>query len=432
MIRIDLSGCRQFVDDSTFDIYKQKALEAQKTLRDGTGAGNAFLGWLTLPDEVSGSFFEECDSVSASWAAKRVDLIVVIAIGGSYLGGRCAIKSLSKNFDRHLNYPHVIFAGNTLSEDYMADVLEAASVRNVACIVISKSGTTTESAVTFRIFKKFLEDRYGRREAASRIIAVTDASKGALRTLATKEGYRTFVVPDNIGGRFSVLTPVGMLPVALAGFDIRAIIEGAAMMKEELFKEEYNAAVQYAAMRNALHGAYGKSVELLVGYNPKLQFLGEWWKQLFGESEGKDGKGLFPAAVSYSTDLHSIGQYIQDGMRIMFETVLSIEDENRGVFIEEDPDNLDQLNYLAGKSVDHCNNMARLGTREAHIDGGVPQIAMFVEKLDEKGLGALFYFFEYACGVSAYTLGVNPFDQPGVEDYKKHMFKLLGKPGYDK
>ena len=305
-------------------------------------------------------------------------------------------------------------------------------VRNAACVVISKSGTTTEPAVAFRIVKQHLEETYGQKEAASRIVAVTDAHKGALKTLSTQEGYRTFVVPDNVGGRFSVLTPVGLLPIVLAGFDIRAMLEGAKEEEKALaVKSEDNAAVVYAAMRNLLHSEYGKSVEILVSFSPKFQYLGEWWKQLYGESEGKDCKGIFPASVTYTTDLHSLGQFVQDGARIMFETVVNIENSNRSVVIGSDPQNLDQLNYLAGQHVEHCNAMAQLGTKLAHIDGGVPQLEISIERINEKILGALFYFFEFACGVSAYTLGVNPFNQPGVEAYKKNMFALLEKPGFE-
>ena len=310
--------------------------------------------------------------------------------------------------------------------------MDLCAERNVACIVISKSGTTTEPAVAFRIVKQYIEDTYGKKEAAERIVAITDAKKGALKTLSTQEGYKTFVVPDNVGGRFSVLTPVGMLPIVVGGFDMRAILAGALEAEKTLaVKSEENPAVVYAAMRNLLYKEYGKKVEILVNYNPKFTYLAEWWKQLYGESEGKDGVGIFPASVNNTADLHSMGQFIQEGDRVMFETVVHVEKSTRSVVIGSDEQNLDQLNYLAGKHVEHCNHMAELGTVIAHEDGGVPQMQVSVEKVDAFNLGSLFYFFEFACGVSAYTLGVNPFNQPGVEAYKKNMFALLEKPGYE-
>ena len=310
--------------------------------------------------------------------------------------------------------------------------MDLAAERNVACIVISKSGTTTEPAVAFRIVKQFIEERYGKADAARRIVAITDAKKGALKTLSTQEGYKTFVVPDNVGGRFSVLTPVGLMPIAAAGLDIKALLKGAEKAEKALaIKSAQNPAVVYAAMRNLLFAEYGKSTEILVNYNPKLTFVAEWWKQLYGESEGKDGTGIYPASVNNTADLHSMGQFIQQGTRIMFETVLHVEKAQRSVVIGPDQQNLDQLNFLAGKHVEHCNHMAELGTRLAHIDGGVPQMTVSIETLDAQHLGALLYFFEFACGVSAYTLGVNPFNQPGVEAYKKNMFALLEKPGYE-
>jgi glucose-6-phosphate isomerase len=325
----------------------------------------------------------------------------------------------------------VVFAGNTLSEDYLADLMDLMKVRNVAAVVISKSGTTTEPAVAFRIIKGYIEEKYGKKEAAERIVAVTDKARGALKTLATSEGYKSFVIEDNIGGRYSVLTPVGLVPIAAAGFDIDALLAGARDMEALCSrKTKDNPAIQYAAARNCMYDE-GKKVELLVNYNPKLVYFSEWWKQLFGESEGKDGKGLFPASVSYTTDLHSMGQYVQEGERVMFETVVSVKNPARKVEIPSDGDNLDGLNYLAGKRVEYCNEKAMLGTRLAHIDGGVPQIMVETETLDAYHLGGLFYFFEKACGISGYVLGINPFNQPGVEAYKKNMFALLGKPGYD-
>jgi len=431
MIKIDLEGCSSFVGAPELAEYTAKALEAYDTLVAGNGAGNDFLGWKSLPQDIGEDILGACEAVRDDWSGRGVDLVVTIGIGGSYLGARCAIEALSHTFMPKQGAPKVVFAGNNLSEDYLAELMDLAATRNTACVVISKSGTTTEPAVAFRIVKEYLEKTYGKAEAASRIVAITDAHKGALKTLSTQEGYRTFVVPDNVGGRFSVLTPVGLLPIMLAGFDVRAMLEGAAeAQKEVALRSAENPAVQYAAMRNLLYSEKGKATEILVSFNPKLQYLGEWWKQLYGESEGKDGKGIFPASVICTTDLHSMGQFIQDGTRNLFETVVTVEKPSREVVIGQEAQDLDGLNYLAGKRVEHCNAMAQLGTRMAHIDGGVPQISINVEKLDEKCLGGLFYFFEFACGISAYLLGVNPFNQPGVEAYKKNMFALLGKPGY--
>ena len=434
MIAVDLKGCSTFVKPEQYKAYVKKALDAFDVLESEKGAGNDFLGWKHLASETPESIIAGCEAVRDSWKAKGVDLVIVIGIGGSYLGARCAIEALSGNFDKLLKgpkaAPDVVFAGNNLSEEYLAELMDLAAQRNTACVVISKSGTTTEPAVAFRIVKAFIEKNY--KDAAERIVAITDAKKGALKTLSTQEGYKTFVVPDNVGGRFSVLTPVGLLPIVLAGFDIRAMLAGAAEMEKTLaVKSEDNAAIQYAAMRNLLYTELGKKVEIMVTYNPKFQYLGEWWKQLYGESEGKDGKGIFPASVNNTADLHSMGQFIQEGDRVMFETVINIKKANRSVVIEADEQNLDQLNFLAGKHVEHCGAMAQLGTKLAHIDGGVPQVEVTIDHIDAKILGGLFYFFEFACGVSAYTLGVNPFNQPGVEAYKKNMFALLEKPGYE-
>ena len=432
MVRINLGGCSSFVKDAEFQNYVGKALDAFDILESETGAGNDFLGWKTLPTDTPESIIEQCEAVRDDWKKRGVNLVTVIGIGGSYLGARCAIEALNHQFVRPEDKPQVVFAGNNLSEEYLAELMDLASIRNVACIVISKSGTTTEPAVAFRIVKEHIEKKYGRQEAAGRIVAITDAVKGALKTLATQEGYRSFIVPDNVGGRFSVLSPVGLLPICVAGYDIRAMLSGAAEVAAELSKKSAeNPAVQYAAMRNLQYFELGKKVEVLVTYNPKFMYLGEWWKQLFGESEGKDGKGIYPASANFTTDLHSLGQFIQDGDRCMFETVVGIEKSNREVVIGSDSQNLDCLNYLAGQRVEHCNAMAALGTKLAHIDGGVPQIEVSIEKIDEKNVGALFFFFEFACGVSAYLLGVNPFNQPGVEAYKKNMFALLRKPGYE-
>lgn len=432
MVKVNVEGCSSFVKSAEYQKYVEKALAAYDTLQREDGAGNDFLGWKTLPVDTPESLIRDCEAVRDDWKGKGVDLVVVIGIGGSYLGARCAIEALSHSFVRKEGAPQVVFAGNNLSEEYLAELMDLVRVKNTACVVISKSGTTTEPAVAFRIVKEYLEKTYGRAEAASRTVAVTDAVKGALKTLATQEGYRTFIVPDNVGGRYSVLTPVGILPIVLAGFDIRAMLKGAAEEREELLRKSAdNAAVKYAAMRNLLYSELGKKIEILVTFNPKLQYLGEWWKQLYGESEGKDLKGIFPASVVCTADLHSMGQFIQEGDRVMFETTVSVENSNREIVIGSDEQNLDQLNYLAGQRVEHCNAMAQLGTRLAHIDGGVPQIVVSIERIDEKNLGAIFYFFEFACGVSAYLLGINPFNQPGVEAYKKNMFALLRKPGYE-
>ena len=432
MVKFNVGGCSSFVKDAEYQKYVEKALKAYDVLEAESGAGNDFLGWKTLPVDTPESMIADCEAIRDAWAAKGVDLVVVIGIGGSYLGARCAIEALSHGFVRKAGVPQIAFAGNNLSEDYLAELMDLAQMRNTACVVISKSGTTTEPAVAFRIVKEYLEKTYGKAEAADRIVAITDAKKGALKTLATQEGYKTFVVPDNVGGRYSVLTPVGILPIILAGFNMREMLRGAAEERAALLKKSAdNPAVQYAAMRNLLYGEMGKKVEILVTFHPKLQYLGEWWKQLYGESEGKECKGIFPASVVCTTDLHSMGQFIQEGDRVMFETTVTVQNASREVVIGFDGQNLDQLNYLSGQHVEHCNKMAQLGTQLAHIDGGVPQMEVSVERLDEASLGALFYFFEFACGVSAYTLGINPFNQPGVEAYKKNMFALLRKPGFE-
>ena len=435
MVKVNVNGCCSFVDSTKYKEYIAKALKAQETLKAGNGAGNDFLGWRVLPSETPESLVAACEAVRDDWAGRGVDLVIAVGIGGSYLGAKCVIEALSHNFAKQLRAKkaaEVVFAGNNLSEDYLAELMDLAAERNVACIVISKSGTTTEPAVAFRLIKQYLEQRYGKAEAAARIVAITDAKKGALKTLSTQEGYRTFVVPDNVGGRFSVLTPVGLLPIVAAGFDIRALLKGALEMEKALKEtKEDNPAIVYAAMRNLLYSELGKKVEILVNYNPKLTFVAEWWKQLYGESEGKDGKGIFPASVNNTADLHSMGQFIQEGERVMFETVIGVDEADRKVVIGTDAENLDGLNFLAGKRVEECNRMAQLGTKLAHIDGGVPQMEVSIPKLDACNLGSLLYFFEWACGVSAYTLGVNPFNQPGVEAYKKNMFALLEKPGYE-
>lgn len=435
MIKVDVKGCSSFVDAAKYESYVAKALDAFDVLKNETGAGNDFLAWKKLPRQITDRELEDYEAIRDKWMKKGVNLVIAIGIGGSYLGAKCVMEALSHNFAKQLkrkDAPEVVFAGNNLSEEYLAELMDLAAERNTACIVISKSGTTTEPAVAFRVVKQYLESKYGKQEAADRIVAITDAKKGALKTLSTQENYVSFVVPDNVGGRFSVLTPVGLLPICVAGFDIRALVAGALdAMKGLEIKSEKNPAIIYAAMRNLLHSELGKSTEILVNYNPKLTYVAEWWKQLYGESEGKDGKGIYPASVNNTADLHSMGQFIQEGERILFETVINVKNATRSVVIGSDAQNLDQLNYLAGQHVEHCDAMAQLGTKLAHIDGGVPQLEVTVDKVDAFNLGGLFYFFEFACGVSAYLLGVNPFNQPGVEAYKKNMFALLGKPGYE-
>ncbi len=413
--------------------YLDKALVALDTLANENGPGNDFLGWKKLPTTTPESLFEECDEVVAKWKNLGVEVVVAIGIGGSYLGAKATIEALSHNFEAYMpaKGPRVVFAGHNLSEDYHAELLEYLEGKSVAAVVISKSGTTTEPALAFRIIKSYIEAQYGKEGARERIVAVTDAARGALKTMSNDEGYKTFVIPDDVGGRFSVLTPVGLIPIALAGYDIRALVKGAAAMAAKCYERNHdNIAVRYAAIRNEYYDG-GKSIELLVNYNPKLHSISEWWKQLYGESEGKDGKGIFPASATFTTDLHSLGQYVQDGQRILFETMFSVEKTNKSLIIGEDAQNLDGLNYLAGKHLEYCNQMAEAGSRLSHMDGGVPCISLSMEKIDEYNLGELFYFFEVGCGVSAYMLGVNPFDQPGVEGYKKNMFALLGKPGYE-
>ena len=432
MVKVNISGCDSFVAAADYQNYVQKALAAFDTLQAENGAGNDFLGWMTLPVDIPESLIKEFEDIRDSWKAKGVDIVVVIGIGGSYLGARCALEALSHSFIPSKDYPRIVFAGNNLSEEYLAELMDLVQMKNAACVVISKSGTTTEPAVAFRIVKEHIEKTYGKAEAAERIVAITDAKKGALKTLSSQEGYKSYVVPDNVGGRYSVLTPVGLLPIVLAGFDVREMLAGAAEQRLALqSRDGENAAIKYAAMRNLLYSELGKKVEILVTFNPKFQYLGEWWKQLYGESEGKDLKGIFPASVVCTTDLHSMGQFIQEGDRIMFETTVKVENSNREIVIGSDEQNLDQLNYLAGQRVEHCNAMAQLGTKLAHIDGGVPQIEVSIDRISARSLGELFYFFEFACGVSAYLLGINPFNQPGVEAYKKNMFALLRKPGYE-
>ncbi|MEG1088791.1 MAG: glucose-6-phosphate isomerase [Bacteroidales bacterium] len=432
MIKINLKAIEEFILEKSFEENIVRACEGHKTVLTSTGIGNEFLGWVTLPSQIDNSLIDECNNVAKRWKGK-VDAVVVVGIGGSYLGTKSAIEALSHSFyaQMHTTNPQIVYAGHNISEDYAAELMEYLSTRTYATIVISKSGTTTEPAIAFRLLKEDMERRFGKEIARERIVAITDASKGALRTLAAREGYTTFIIPDNIGGRFSVLTPVGLLPIAVAGFNIRALVDGAKNMQNICAKKEAsNPAIRYAAARNTLY-AIGKKIEILVNYNPKLQYFGEWWKQLYGESEGKDGKGIFPAAVNFSTDLHSMGQYIQDGERILFETNILVKNAKHTVKIEADTQNLDGLNFLAGKRIEEVNKMAQLGTRLAHVDGGVPNIEIEIDKIDEYNLGEIYYMFEMACGISGYMLGVNPFNQPGVEAYKNNMFALLEKPGYE-
>ena len=415
--------------------YEKEVAESMEKLHKGTGKGNDFLGWLHLPSSITDAHLSEIEA-AAKQLRERCEIVVVIGIGGSYLGAKAVIEALSDTFAQikgNGNNPQVLFAGQNIGEDYLYELQQVLAGKQFGLINISKSGTTTEPAIAFRLLKKQLEAQVGKEEAKHRIIAVTDAARGALRKLADMEGYKTFVIPDNVGGRFSVLTPVGLLPIAVAGFDIRSLVSGAASMEQLCGAEvpfEKNPAAIYAATRNALY-KIGKKIEILVNFNPKLHFFAEWWKQLYGESEGKDHKGIFPASVDFTTDLHSMGQWIQDGERSIFETVLSVNKMKYNVTIPTDEDNLDGLNFLAGKRVDQVNKMAELGTQIAHVDGGVPNLRIEMPEITEKYLGELIYFFEKACGISGYLLGVNPFDQPGVEAYKKNMFALLEKPGYE-
>lgn len=435
-ICLDITKAAQFLADGAVNAYEAKVNDARKALEEGTCPGNDFLGWLHLPTSITPAFLQEIQDC-ANVLRDNCEAIVVAGIGGSYLGARAVIEALGNSFGWLVGdkkNPVILFAGNNIGEDYLSELTDYLKGKKFGVINISKSGTTTETALTFRLLKKQCEDQRGKEEARKVIVAVTDATKGAARAAATKEGYKTFVIPDNVGGRFSVLTPVGLLPIACAGFDITKLVGGAADMEKACgidvpFSE--NPAALYAAVRNALYAEAGKKIEIMVNYQPKLHFFSEWWKQLYGESEGKDGKGIFPASCDFTTDLHSMGQWIQQGERSIYETVISIEKPNRELLFPNDDENLDGLNFLAGKRVDEVNKMAELGTRLAHVDGGVPNIRISVPELNEYYLGQLIYFFEIACGISGNILGVNPFNQPGVEAYKKNMFALLDKPGYE-
>lgn len=421
------------VNAEAVNAYKEQVAACQEMLVKGTGKGNDFLGWMNLPEDIKPQL--EDIQATADLLRKECEVIVCIGIGGSYLGAKAVIDALSSSF-AYLegNKPAIVYAGQNISEDYLYELQNLLKDKKFGIICISKSGTTTEPALAFRLLKTQLEKQQGVEAAQKLIVCITDAKKGALRTLATQEGYKTFVIEDNIGGRFSVLSPVGLLPIVCAGFDIKALIDGAARMAEVCGINtpfEQNPAAQYAAARNSIYSEQGKKIELLVNFHPKLHYVSEWWKQLYGESEGKDHKGIFPASVDFTTDLHSMGQYIQDGERHLFETVISVEQPNHKVEFPFDEANLDGLNFLAGKRVDEVNKMAELGTMLAHVDGGVPNMKITMPLLNEYYLGELIYFFERACGISGYILGVNPFNQPGVEAYKKNMFALLDKPGYE-
>ena len=435
-ISLDFTKAASFLGEGAVEAYEPKAKAALEALENNTCPGNDFLGWLHLPSSITPDFLDEVQAV-ANTLREKCEVVVVAGIGGSYLGARAVIEALGNSFAwliQDKKNPQILFAGNNISEDYLAELTDYLKGKRFGVINISKSGTTTETALTFRLLKKQCEAQMGKDVAREVIVAVTDAKRGAARTCADKEGYKSFIIPDNVGGRFSVLTPVGLLPIACAGFDIKALVAGATDMEKATgvnvpFGE--NIAAQYAAVRNALYNEGGKKIEIMVNYQPKLHFIAEWWKQLYGESEGKDGKGIFPASCDFTTDLHSMGQWIQDGERSIYETVISVETPNRELDFPDDDENLDGLNFLAGKRVDEVNKMAELGTRLAHVDGGVPNIRISVPVLNEYYIGQLIYFFEIGCGISGNILGVNPFNQPGVEAYKKNTFALLNKPGYE-
>ncbi len=434
-IKLDLSGIKAFVSEETINSWLSQSQQYIHDLHHGTGLGSDSLGWVQLPSEIRQDDLERIQAV-ASRLQEQCDYVVSVGIGGSYLGTRSVVEALSNSFEAYKTehqYPQLIFAGHNIGEDYLVELCEFLEDKRFGIINISKSGTTTEPAIAFRVLRALLERQVGKQVARERIVAVTDKARGALRTLATKEGYDTFVIPDDVGGRFSVLTPVGLLPLAVAGIDIKQLVAGAVSMKSQVNEEVHtacNISALYAAARNALYQA-GYKIEILANYHPKLHYIGEWWKQLYGESEGKEGKGIFNAAVDLTADLHSMGQWIQEGERSIFETIISIENPDRELRIQSDADDLDGLNYLAGKRIDQVNKMAELGTRMAHIDGGVPNIRLSLPKLNEYYIGQLFYFFEMAVGISGYMLGVNPFNQPGVEAYKANMFALLEKPGFE-
>ena len=431
-MKIDLTHVQPFLDKNLKSNLESRVSEVYETIFNKTGAGNDFLGWVNLPSEIDENLLSDIEKTAAV-LRKKSDIFVVIGIGGSYLGARTVIEALQNHFAPLTDEkPLIVYAGHNMSEDYLHDLMAILDKKDYSLAVISKSGTTTEPAIAFRILKQHIINKYGEEEAASRIIAITDKARGALKQLANVKGYKTYIVPDDVGGRFSVLTPVGLLPIAMAGIDIRALVKGAVEM-EKLCKAQPtvdNPVTQYAVARQVLYGM-GKTNEIMVNYEPRLVYFSEWWKQLYGESHGKQHKGIFPASVTFSTDLHSMGQYIQDGLRNLFETVISVEKSNHELCIPMENEDLDQLNYIAGKRISEVNHKAELGTVLAHEDGGVPNLRIVIPEVSEKVLGELIYFFEMACAVSGYMLDVNPFDQPGVEAYKKNMFALLGKKGFE-
>ena len=435
-ISLNITKAASFLAEGAVKAYEPKVKAAQKALENGTCEGNDFLGWLHLPSSITPEFLNEIQAV-ANTLREKCEVVVVAGIGGSYLGARAVIEGLGNSFAWLVNdkkNPTILFAGNNIGEDYLFELTSFLKDKKFGVINISKSGTTTETALAFRLLKKQCEDQRGKEEAKDVIVAVTDAKKGAARTCADKEGYKSFIIPDNVGGRFSVLTPVGLLPIAVAGFDVKQLVAGAADMEKACGKDvafEENPAAIYAATRQALYTQAGKKIEIVCNFQPKLHYFAEWWKQLYGESEGKDQKGIFPAACDFTTDLHSMGQWIQEGERSIFETVISVETPNEKLLFPHDDENLDGLNFLEGKRVDEVSRMAELGTRLAHVDGGVPNILVNVPELNAYYLGQLIYFFEKACGISGLLEEVNPFNQPGVEAYKKNMFALLNKPGYE-
>lgn len=435
-ISLNITKAASFLAEGAVKAYEPKVKAAQEALENGTCEGNDFLGWLHLPSSITPEFLDEIQAV-ANTLREKCEVVVVAGIGGSYLGARAVIEGLGNSFAWLVNdkkNPTILFAGNNIGEDYLFELTSFLKDKKFGVINISKSGTTTETALAFRLLKKQCEDQRGKEEAKDVIVAVTDAKKGAARTCADKEGYKSFIIPDNVGGRFSVLTPVGLLPIAVAGFDVKQLVAGAAEMEKACGKDvafDENPAAIYAATRQALYTQAGKKIEIVCNFQPKLHYFAEWWKQLYGESEGKDQKGIFPAACDFTTDLHSMGQWIQEGERSIFETVISVETPNEKLLFPHDDENLDGLNFLEGKRVDEVNKMAELGTRLAHVDGGVPNILVNVPELNAYYLGQLIYFFEKACGISGLLEEVNPFNQPGVEAYKKNMFALLNKPGYE-
>ena len=434
-LEFDYKNALGFVKEEEVKKYQQEIDQHFESLENKSGKGNDFLGWVDLPNGISEEMITDIEAVAEKLRSKS-DISVVIGIGGSYLGARAIIDALSHHFQqlKKSDNPLIVYAGQNISEDYLTDLLEILDEKDYTLTVISKSGTTTEPAIAFRLLKAHLENKYGKEEARDRIVAITDAERGALKELATKEGYKTFVVPDDVGGRYSVLTPVGLLPIAVAGFNIREFLEGAKNMKQHLSGSKtigQNQVATYAAVRNTLYNK-GFTTEILVNYEPRLFYITEWWKQLYGESEGKENKGIFPAGVSFTTDLHSMGQYIQEGLRNIFETVLSVGKPKSELLVPSDEANLDKLNYIAGMPIHKVNHQAETGTTLAHLDGGVPNLKISIPEINENNLGELVYFYELACAVSGYILDVNPFDQPGVEAYKKNMFALLGKPGFEK